>query len=258
MLIAFAAGAWGSAAAGAEPLPHAATAEAGPPVALSAAFNPKRLGAATAISFAIAIEPSTRAVPVALQEMQVSYPANLGLLTNGLGLRTCEPIALEKRGAEACPPNSKMGQGNALVEVPFGPRILHERLALGIYASPSNDGYVHLAILAHGSEPVIARIVLAAVLLPGHMKITIPAVVTLPGAPYATLVRMQATIGGALTYYDRVHGHTVAYRPRGIGLPDACPSGGWKLGASLAFIDGQRSRAATVIPCPRASGTSRG
>jgi hypothetical protein len=197
-------------------------------------------------------------VPAPLTEVQVSYPANLGLVTSGLGLKTCEPSALEKLGAEACPPNSKMGQGDALVEVPFGPRILRERLTLGIYASPSNDGYLHLAILAYGSEPVIARIVLAAVLLPGRMNITVPAVVTLPGAPYATLVHMQATIGGALTYYERVHGHTVAYRPRGIGLPDACPSGGWRLGASLAFIDGRRSRAGTVIPCPRASGTRRG
>jgi hypothetical protein len=238
-------------------MPHVA-AEAGPPVALTAAFSPKRLGAATAISFAIAIEPSAQAVPAPLAEMQVSYPANLGLVTSGLGLSTCEPLILEKQGVQACPPNSKMGQGNALVEVPFGPRILREHVALSIYASPSNDGYLHLAILADGSEPVIARIVLAAVLLPGRMNISVPAVVTLPGAPYATLVQMQATIGGALTYYERVHGRTVAYRPKGIGLPDACPSGGWKLGASLGFIDGQRSRARTVIPCPPAPGTGRG
>ena len=53
-----------------------------------------------------------------------------------------------------------------------------------------------------------------------------------------------------LTYYERVHGRTVAYRPQGIGLPDSCPRGGWKLAARFTFIDGSASRARTAVRCP--------
>lgn len=221
-------------------------------MSVTATFRPKQLGAATAISFAVKIDSTTQAMLAPLAEMQVSYPMNLGLLTSGLGLQTCAPAALATQGTGACPPNSKMGQGSALVEVPFGPETVHERVALGIYASPSDDGYLHLVILAHGARPVIAQIVLTAVLLPGRLQIGVPPILALPGVPYATLVDVQATLGGALTYYEHVHGRMIAYRPKGIGLPDVCPQGGWKIGARLAFIDGQHSSAGTVIPCPRA------
>jgi hypothetical protein len=217
---------------------------------LTAAFSPERLGAATAISFKVKIDPPAETIPLPLTGVEVSYPADLGLATSGLGLEACNPGALESEGPSACPPDSKMGGGNAVVEVPFGPLVRSESVALGIYAAPSGDGYLHLAILAHGSTPVIAQVVLNAVLTPGRLAISIPPIATLPDAPYATLVEMHATIGGALTYYEHTHGHTVAYRPKGIGLPDSCPRGGFKLGASLAFTDGQRSAAATVIPCP--------
>jgi len=222
----------------------------GPPVALTASFQPDRLGAATAISFAIQIEPPEDDAILPLSTMEVVYPANLGLATSGLGVEACDPAVLAVDGAGACPPDSKMGEGSALVDVPIGPRILHERVALGIYASPSNDGYLHLAIIAAGAQPVIAQIVLSAVLLDGHLQIGVPPIATLPGAPFATLVNMQATIGGRLTYYEHAHGRTIAYHPRGIGLPDTCPQGGWKLAASLAFIDGRSSHAGTAVRCP--------
>jgi hypothetical protein len=225
-------------------------AAAGPFVTLAAAFSPERLGAATAISFKLSVDPPAETAAVPLSGVEVSYPANLGLATSGLGLEACDPETLEIEGPSACPPDSKMGQGNALVEVPFGPETRSESVALGIYAAPSGDGYLHLAILAEGSIPVIAQIVLSAVLEPGRLRISIPALPTLPDAPAATLVQMHATIGGSLTYYEHDHGRTIAYRPKGIGLPDSCPHGGFKLGASLAFTDGQRSWAATVIPCP--------
>jgi hypothetical protein len=226
-------------------------------VILAAAFSPERLGAATAISFGVTIDPPAKAVPVPVSEVQVSYPADLGLATSGLGLAACNPTALEVEGSSACPPDSKMGQGSGQVEVPFGPVLVRENVKLGIYAAPSSDGYLHLAILASGAEPVIAQIVLSGVLLVGRLKIRVPPIATLPGAPYAAVIKMHATIGGGLTYYEHVHGRTIAYRPRGIGLPDTCPRGGFKLGASLAFTDGERSAAGTVVPCPRGERAGR-
>ena len=204
------------------------------------------------------IDPPEASAPIPISAVAVSYPSDLGLATSGLGLAACNPAALELQGAEACPPDSKMGVGSAVVEVPFGPAIVKENVTLGIYAAPSADGYVHLAILAHGSAPVVASIVFAGVLYPGELQMSVPPIASLPGAPYAALVKLHASLGGALTYYERVRGRTVAYRPRGIGLPDSCPRGGWKLAAAFTFTDGQSSRASTVIPCPQRGRARRG
>jgi hypothetical protein len=233
-------------------LPQAAGAstETGPHATLSAAFRPLRLGAATTISFDLEISPPVAGAAAPVSAIEVSYPSDLGLLTSGLGVQSCDPQALQSEGTGACPPDSKMGQGSALVEVPFGPLLVFEHVRLTIFAAPSTDGFVHLAILAHGKEPVIASIVLSAVLLPGRLKIVVPAIGSLPGAPYAALRSMRASLGGPLTYYERVGDRVIAYRPRGIGLPDSCPRGGWKLAGDLLFLDGRQTRAATRVHCP--------
>jgi hypothetical protein len=232
--------------------------EGGPVGRLSAAFVPNRLGAPTTVKFAVNVDPAPSIGPTPLSAVEVAYPRDVGLATSGLGIETCDPGALEAEGAQACPPDSKMGRGSAMVEVPFGPTIVHEKVTVELFAAPSADGYVHVAILASGKEPVIAQAVLTGVVLPGRLKISIPLIVSLPGAAYVSLVAMNASLGGALTYYEHVHGHTIAYHPRGIGLPDSCPHGGWKVAAQFAFSDGNNSRAGTVIPCPRARTRGRG
>ncbi|HTZ64840.1 MAG TPA: hypothetical protein VMB51_12120 [Solirubrobacteraceae bacterium] len=225
----------------------------GPPATLSASFAPEHLGAPTTVSFAVNIDPPASGVPLALAAVTISYPSDLGLATSGLGLASCEASVLEQQGPAACPPNAKMGQGSALVEVPFGPAIVKESVSLQLYAAPSNDGYIHLAILAHGEEPVLGSVVLPGVLYPGQVQITVPAIPSLPEAHDVALLSLHVSLGGALTYYEDVHGRSVAYTPRGIGLPDTCPHGGFKLAAAFIFTDGQSSSASTVIGCPRAA-----
>jgi hypothetical protein len=228
-----------------------------PNAVLSAAFRPKRLGAATTVAFSVHIDPPAQSGPLPVSRIAVSYPASLGLATSGLGLDACDAAALELQGSETCPANSKLGEGSAVVQVPFGPSIVSESVELGIYAVPSSDGFLHLGILAHGQTPVIANVVLAGVLSAGRLAITVPPIATLPGAPYAALVRMQASLGGNLTYFEQRGGRRVPYRPRGIGLPDSCPKGGWLVGASFGFTDGQTSAAKTAISCPSAGRRAR-
>jgi hypothetical protein len=225
-------------------------AASGPRARLTAAFRPKRLGAPTTVAFTIEIAPPAQGVPAPISRIEFGYPENLGLATSGLGLAACEPTALEEEGTSACPANSKLGQGRAVVEVPFGPEIVQESVMLGLYAAPSSDGRLHLAILVHGKKPVLASLVMTGVLLPGRLQINVPAIVGIAGGPDVSLVKMSASLGGALTYYEHVGGRSVAYQPQGIGLPDRCPRGGWRLAARFAFINGTRSAARTVIPCP--------
>jgi hypothetical protein len=83
------------------------------------------------------------------------------------------------------------------------------------------------------------------------MHITVPLVPTLPGAPDLSVVRIQTTLGGNLTYYQRAHGKTVAYHPKGIGLPKRCPRGGFKFTARFAFLDRTTAGAHTAVACPK-------
>jgi len=217
---------------------------------LHATFSPERLGSPTTVGFALSIDPPPAGPLPPVSSVQVRYPANLGLLTSGLGLETCQPTTLETQGPKACPPDALMGAGSAVVEVAFGPEIVTENVALEIYAAPSDDGYIHLAILAHGGEPVLANLVLPGVIEPGQLDITVPAIDSLPGAPSAALVTMHAQLGGQLTYYEQRHGRTIAYHPRGIGLPDSCPRGGFRLAVTVNFTDRQSTRAGARVPCP--------
>jgi hypothetical protein len=227
------------------------SAAGGPPAALAASFSPKHLGAATTVTLAITIDPPAQRVPAAVSRVELGFPSDLGLATSGLGLATCDPALLGEVGAKVCPADSKMGSGEAIAAVAFGPDVVREHVTLGLFAAPSSDGYIHLAIVADGREPISARIVMSAVLLPGRLQISVPPVPGLPGAPDVALLALTATLGGKLTYYERTHGRTIAYHPRGIALPDRCPRGGWRLSARLAFLDGTASHARTVVACPR-------
>lgn len=222
--------------------------DGGPRTRLTAAFRPKQLGAPTTVAFTVDIGAPAQPVPTPISSIEVGYPEDLGLATSGLGLAACDPTLLENNAP--CPANSKMGQGTAVVEVPFGPEIVPETVALGFYAAPSTDGRLHLAILVYGKKPVLATLVMLGVLLPGRLQITVPAIVGVAGGPDVSLVRLSASIGGTLTYFEQIGGKTIAYRPRGIGLPDHCPRGGWQMAARFAFIDGAKSNATTVVPCP--------
>jgi hypothetical protein len=183
--------------------------------------------------------------------MDVHYPADLGLATSGLGVAACDPIQLEANGPAACPPDSVMGYGSASVEVPLGAEVILETASIVLVAGPSENGYIRLLVCATGLTPVAARIVMPTLLAGGHLHISVPLVPSVPEGPDVALVRARVTIGGRLTYYERVHGKNVPYHPRGVSLPRRCPRGGFRFESVLAFADGSRARAHTVVPCPR-------
>jgi hypothetical protein len=219
---------------------------------MRATFDPERLGAATTVSLVFQIGDGG-AEPPPLSSVELSYPPNLGFVTSGLGLAACSRETLEGPGPEACPPNSRMGYGRALVGIPVAPAFTSENVQLKVFAGPSADGYLHVLIYALGVTPVVAELVLSGVLRAGHLDVTAPPIPSFPGAPFVSLVRMRLTLGGKLTYYERVGSRTVAYHPVGVGLPRSCPPGGFPFAASFTFIDGSSSQARTLVSCPRGS-----
>jgi hypothetical protein len=218
---------------------------------MAAALHPERLGAPTALSLRLMLPSSEGSLPPPLATIDIHYPANLGLITSGLGLASCSPALLEAEGPSVCPANSRMGAGSATVKFAIGPETREETVRLALLAGPSPDGYLHLLVSAIGEYPVFATILMTAVLHAGQLQITVPPVPGLPGSPAVSLVRMNVTIGGNLTYYEHAHGRTIAYKPRGISLPPGCPRGGFRFASELSFLDGTHTAAQAVVACPR-------
>ena len=215
---------------------------------MSAKFVPEKLGAPTTLSLGFQLGGE---LPPPLTAVDVHYPANLGLLTSGLGLASCDPVQLEEHGPSICPPNSLMGRGSALAKVALRSEVLAETAQIALVAGPSQDGSLRILISATGLSPVAGGFVMPTLLLAGRLHITVPLVPTLPGAPDLSVVRIQTTLGGNLTYYRRAHGKMVAYRPNGIGLPRRCPRGGFKFAATFAFLDRTTAGAHTAVACPK-------
>jgi hypothetical protein len=234
----------------------AAPARAEQSVKLDVALIPEKLGAGTTIDFSFHIATHGR-VPPPLTAVDLRYPANIGLITSGLGLATCEPAALEALGPEGCPRNSLMGYGSALVEIPVGPEIIRETGRITTWMGPIRNGHLGLLFYAEGNEPVYAQLVFTSLVLEapppygGRLDTNIPVIEGLPESPDAAVVQMRSTIGPMhITYYQRSHGKTIAYQPTGLRLPTSCPRGGFPFAATFAFLDGTRASADTAVPCP--------
>ncbi len=199
----------------------------------------------------------TLRVPPPLTGVEVSYPVELGFALSELGLARCTTTTLEADGPEGCPPNSLMGYGTALAEIPIGPEIVRETANVTIVRTTEHDGHLALLICAEGETPVNAQIVFPGLVFPatepfgGRLKMSVPLVASLPGGPNVAIVHFHATIGPLhLRYREHVHDRTIEYEPKGIPLPEHCPRGGFRFSSSFAFQNGSHSRASTVIPCP--------
>jgi hypothetical protein len=225
-------------------------------VTLTAGFSPDRLSTPTTISFGFEISAGSQ-VPAPLTGIDLRYPVDIGLATSGLGLATCLLVELEALGPAGCPTNSRVGYGDALAEIPFGPVNVREPARIALLAGPTQEGHLDFLVYAFGESPVEAQIIFSALLLPesapfgGRLHFNVPLVESLPAAPDVSVVRLRTTLGPqGLTYYERVHGKTLAYQPSGILLPSTCPHGGFPFAASLSFQDGTRTQARTTVPCP--------
>ncbi len=238
------------------------TAWANASVRLHATFTPEHLGKAAAVGLDIEVL-AHGALPSPLAEVSVRYPAGLGVALSGVGIDTCSAQRLESSGPKACPADSLMGTGSALTALQVGPQILHEKTTVTVVRAPERNGHLAMFFYAAGTEPVIARALLIGELLPanqpfgGRIRITIPPITTLPGQ-YIAIERLQLLLAPpGLTYYERIGGKTIAYHPKGIPLPTACPRGGFPFTATVVFLNGLAAKADTRVPCPVGHGASR-
>ena len=234
-----------------------AAAHAAQSVKLGATLTPERLGQGTTIGFNFQIDAPAGEIPAPLTEIDLRYPENLGIATSGLGLATCSAARIEALGPRHCPADSVMGIGSAIAEFPIGPQIAHETAPVSIFRAPDEHGQLALLLYVTAANPVGVQIALPSLLLPaaapfgGSVQIGVPLVPSFPDSPDVAVVQLTATLGPlGITYYERIHGRTIAYHPRGLLLPASCPHGGFPFAAELSFADGSTASTQTAVPCP--------
>jgi hypothetical protein len=239
-------------------LPAAATAAQS--VRLDATLTPEHLGRETTIGLGFQVSAHGDRLPSPLTNVEMLYPAQLGIALSGLGFASCSQASLETAGQQGCPPDSLMGYGTATAEIPIGPALFSETARVTIFRAPAQAGQIGLLFHVNAASPVSAELVFPGLLLSaappfgGRIDINVPLVPSLPEGPNVAVVKLSMTVGPAkkIFYYEHVHGKTLRYHPRGVLLPDSCPHGGFPFAASFGFEDGSRATAADVVPCPHA------
>lgn len=235
----------------------AAAAQASETVTLHTSFTPDRLGASTTIGFGFTIGSTTGGLPSPLTHIALRMPQNMNYITSSLGLATCEPAELVEKGLSGCPANSQLGYGSAYVEVPFGQSAGREIPDIEALMGPPHNGNVVVLFYANGLAPVYAQIVFQGELVAGgpgfgeNLDAPIPLIPSVTNGPPVSIVNVNSTIGpNHLTYYKRVHGKLVGYKPQGVDVPESCPRGGFPFVGEFGFLDGSTVIAKSTVPCP--------
>jgi len=233
-------------------------------IKLKAAFNPDKLGAGTTVQLRVTVSTTTGAVPSPATDMDISLPAGMGLGATNLGEATCNAAALEAEGRSACPANSQVGIGDAIVELPFEPDPVQDQTRLTVYMGEPVEEHTTMLFYAESYSPVQDELLFQGQLLPGlgrfgaHLNTRIPPIRATPESRDASVISLRSTIGPeGVRYYRHVHGKLVGYSPRGMAVPDTCPRGGFPFRAKYLFQDGTAAVATNSVPCPRGHAASR-
>jgi hypothetical protein len=219
---------------------------------LDVSFTPNRLGSSTAIGFALKIGSARSPSP--LTGLSLSLPAGIAYSTSALGLAECDKHRLAENGPSACPVNSRVGSGTAMVAVPFGDRVLDEKVALALFVGKTEGEEVEILYDAIGTTPVIAHLIFPGKLVSGagggSLLTSIPPIDTLPESPTASVISLNSKIDPAsLLYATNVDGRRTLYHPRGIVLPTSCPRRGFRFSAALRFQDAATTVVHDVVAC---------
>jgi hypothetical protein len=235
----------------------AASALAVPNLTLHAGFNPERLGLSTTVDLRILIAPGDEPIPPPLTQAEVRYPAGLDPELSGLGIDACSATTLEALGIGACPPDSLMGDGQAIAEFLIGRHIVREVADLTAVRTTEQEGHLTMLMYLYDETAVSTQLILTGRLLPadgpfaGLLDIHVPLLQSIAGAPDVSVAEIQLGLGPeSLTYYENTAGKVIHYIPEGIDLPKRCPRGGFPFAVTLGFVDGSHASARTAVPCP--------
>lgn len=182
----------------------------------------------------------------------VNFYLPRGAKIHAAGFKTCSKATLEQAGPARCPRGSAAGPvGHAFGVVSFGTERVREEVSIRSFFTPNG-----LLFYTEGHSPVQLEFVSAGRYVNlggaggfGPKLITqVPLVETVPGAPDASVERINVKVGAA----RRSHGKAIYYGT----MPKRCPRGGFPVKAELIFagLGGLSQQTVTAnykAPCPK-------
>jgi hypothetical protein len=218
-------------------------------------FTPDELGASTNLSVTGEFASTAGALPSPITKFTIYTPAGMAVDTRGSG--TCAAAKLEKLGPNGCPADSRAGFGGGVGVLELPKETIREPYTLDFFFAPKEKGHLALLVYASAVSPVIVELVVVAreIRAPKPygigFSVEIPLISTLPGASYASVESIFATLGATnVAYYKTVRGKRTLVHLRGIVVPRTCPRGGFPAEGTVDFADGTTLTVNPTIPCP--------
>lgn len=223
----------------------AGPARAGTLASISPSLRPDRPRARAALTLTIHLQGAEGGVPAPLRHAELHLPANVNLDIEQL--RSCSATVLQADGPTACPAAAAIGGGSALVAGELDTQTVTENVSMQAFLGPLRNLQPTFEILAAGSRPIGAQMVLTATASPDRapygevLAMTVPPISTISSEPDASVLTFSLTIGR-----PRAGRHAPA-----VIVPKRCPRGGFPFAGDFTFADGSSSRVWATAPCPR-------
>jgi hypothetical protein len=203
------------------------------------------LGAGAALEATLTISGTEYGgYPSPITQVVVELPS--GTKLHQAGFATCPMSVLESHEVQLCPKKSYAGPpGEALGEVSFGGTRVQEKTTVQAFFAPENK----LAFYTEGREPAVLEVLaigsFSTALPPFGPKVTVPVplVLTVPGAPYASVMSIKGKIGAAYMQGKKL----ISYGT----VPKTCPKGGFTGRVELTFLSGEKVTVDPTVPCPK-------
>jgi hypothetical protein len=182
--------------------------------------------------------------PSPLTGVAVYLPA--GTKLHPQGFATCSNAILESHEVQKCPKRSIASpKGEVLGVVSFGSSRVHEKASVQAFFTSGGK----LAFFTEGTEPASIEILstgsFSGASNPFSQKLTavVPLVLTVPEAPYASVLSIRIKVGAAFMQGKKL----ISYGT----VPKKCPKGGFPAKTELKFLSGETSTANIKVPCPK-------
>jgi hypothetical protein len=203
------------------------------------------LGAGAALEATLTISGTEYGgFPSPLTQVIVELPR--GVKLHQTGFATCSNAILESHEVNHCPKKSYAGPaGEVLGIVSFGGTRVQEKATIQAFFAPGNK----IAFYTEGNSPAQLEILTSGTFSTapppfGPMfTVPVPLVLTVPGAPYASVLSIKGKIGAAYKKGKKL----VSYGT----VPKKCPKGGFKGKVILTFLSGETATVEPTVPCPK-------
>ncbi|HEY5195000.1 MAG TPA: hypothetical protein VIJ39_14175 [Solirubrobacteraceae bacterium] len=182
--------------------------------------------------------------PSPLTGVNVYLPA--GTKLHPQGFATCSSSILESHEVQNCPKKSVASpKGEVLGVVSFGSTRVEEKASVQAFFTSGGK----LAFYTEGTSPTLLEILstgsFSGASKPFSQKLSaiVPLVLTVPGAPYASVFSIKIRVGAAFMQGKKL----ISYGT----VPKTCPKGGFPAKTELKFLSGETSTASIKVPCPK-------